>query len=855
MASFTDQIPQFNPYIQQLPVEAMVAVGMEKQKRYDEGIQKIQSEIDKVAGMDIYRDVDRSYLQSKLNELGNNLKTVAAGDYSNFQLVNSVSGMANQIGKDPIVENAVKSTAWYRKQAAEMEKAIAEGKSSVQNQWEFGQKVNNWLTSDKAGELFSDRYTPYIDVNKKWLDALKSINPNLKEQDIPYELDPVTGQPDYNKIAAAMQRVSTEKVSASQIENVLRATLTPDDLNQLSINGRYQFREYTPENLVTYTNNKYESQLKTIDSRIELLKGIANTSSSDPNEKDLALKTIQDLEARKDKIRMDRDEEIDYVRTNPEEAKATIYKNSAIAQFADSFSWEKSKINALENPVLKAKHWEQEFALNQSKFNLNKAEFSWKQFKDRHDMALADAEYKLKFEKQQIELFGAGTSFTTYGGQSTNVKDPVTAMKSDAIDKEQAANNTINRMVKAVPNTTAALWETKIAQYQNGNINAIPVDWRDDVDALLANRRDAARLNKAIQQAETNATNSPEILAEKKKLEQDLRTLPTLKIGNVTFSQKEIVDYLNKEKYQANVSGTGGGAPGKVSVDLSKLTSKERILYNWRQTGSSTSPDGQVISSTLRKYNDVVNKNRNIVNKINERVYNELLDKTGAYIPMISDIVVTDKDGAMSRDRYENIAMSSLLKFDSDIAGVSGGAERLSKNEVKEAREWLAGKDKKNIQFKRLVQGDTTYLVLVKGSEEKFIPLTPEEASQIATSPNEPSYIQKQVTIAQHLGGGNTNVTGTPAGSMFQRNNFSNLRTLSATADLQWNQSNRSKNYININLKLPSGYKNLQLDNNPMDVRQAIQFINTATDEDLMELYLKDPRVPESWKEEIRKLK
>jgi hypothetical protein len=32
MASFTDIIPQFNPYVQQLPVEAMVQVGVAKQK-------------------------------------------------------------------------------------------------------------------------------------------------------------------------------------------------------------------------------------------------------------------------------------------------------------------------------------------------------------------------------------------------------------------------------------------------------------------------------------------------------------------------------------------------------------------------------------------------------------------------------------------------------------------------------------------------------------------------------------------------------------------------------------------------------------------------------------------------------
>jgi hypothetical protein len=82
MASFTDIIPQFNPYVQQLPVEAMVQVGMEKQKRYDEGIQKIQSQIDTVAGLDISKPLHKMYLQSKLNELGNNLKTVAAGDFS-----------------------------------------------------------------------------------------------------------------------------------------------------------------------------------------------------------------------------------------------------------------------------------------------------------------------------------------------------------------------------------------------------------------------------------------------------------------------------------------------------------------------------------------------------------------------------------------------------------------------------------------------------------------------------------------------------------------------------------------------------------------------------------------------------
>ena len=40
MASWTDKIPEFNPYVQQLPVEEMLKVGMYKQGKYDEGIKK-----------------------------------------------------------------------------------------------------------------------------------------------------------------------------------------------------------------------------------------------------------------------------------------------------------------------------------------------------------------------------------------------------------------------------------------------------------------------------------------------------------------------------------------------------------------------------------------------------------------------------------------------------------------------------------------------------------------------------------------------------------------------------------------------------------------------------------------------
>jgi hypothetical protein len=177
MASFTDQILQSRPYVQQLPLEAMAQVGMYKQQKYEEGVQKIQSYIDNVAGMDIIHDSDKEYLQSKLNELGGKLKTVAAGDFSNFQLVNSVGGMATQIAKDPTVKNAVNSTAWYRKQTERIQKDIDDGKSSPDNIYKFQKQADQWLNTKKAGQKFSADYTPHLMLYCQMVTLLiKSIN-------------------------------------------------------------------------------------------------------------------------------------------------------------------------------------------------------------------------------------------------------------------------------------------------------------------------------------------------------------------------------------------------------------------------------------------------------------------------------------------------------------------------------------------------------------------------------------------------------------------------------------------------------------------------------------------------------
>lgn len=200
MASFTDQIPQFNPYIQQLPVDAMVKVGMEKQQRYDMGLQKIQSQIEQVAGLDVLRSVEKDYLNSKLNELGSNLKSFAASDFSNFQLVNSVGGMVNQLSKDPFVLAGVKSAALDRKNSEEIEKDKEKGLLTEQAQYFYQRQrdafLNNPNLSDESGKplTFNGRYIKSFDIDKAMQEAIKSVGDSKWSAENVFVTDPVTGK-------------------------------------------------------------------------------------------------------------------------------------------------------------------------------------------------------------------------------------------------------------------------------------------------------------------------------------------------------------------------------------------------------------------------------------------------------------------------------------------------------------------------------------------------------------------------------------------------------------------------------------------------------------------------------------
>lgn len=336
MASFTDQpLKPFTPYVDQLPVQAMVEVGRIKQNQYDQGIQRIQAQIDNVAGMDVVRDVDKQYLQSKLNELGGNLRKVAAGDFSNYQLQNSVGGMINKIGKDPNILTAVSSTARYKKGLSDMETAKKEGKSSPSNEWDFSTQAAQWLSSSNPGESFNGAYSPYTNYKKNALDAIKALT---KDESITDDAFTIDGKGNL-VIQDANVRRKFAGISPEKIQQALMATLSPADFKQMEVDGRYNYSNVDPKRFINDINTSYTDKISFYNEQKKVLENAKSSTTSN-----IERTKLNDQIASLDKVIGSISREYKGMadlasQGNIEAVKAQLHTNNFIDNFSKAFSY------------------------------------------------------------------------------------------------------------------------------------------------------------------------------------------------------------------------------------------------------------------------------------------------------------------------------------------------------------------------------------------------------------------------------------------------------------------------------------------------------------------------------------
>jgi len=591
MAGYKDNLQyltNFNPYIQQLPVEAMVSVGMQKQQMYNEGIQKIQTNLDNIAGLDVIRNIDKKYLQSKLNEVGNNLKFVAAGDFSDFQLVNSTSGMVNQIAKDRHVVNAVSNSARYRKEASLMEEARKKGESSPSNEYVFHKDAAQWLQSDDLKADMTAKYDKYTNWKKNALEVIKGLTGDETITDNAFTTDSKGNL----VLADANVRTKLAGVTPEQIQQALNVGLTPSDFKQMQIDGRYSYANVDPETFMSSVTESYGNNTSAMLQKRDVLSNALSSTTSVP-EKEKLNQQIASIDKYVNSMKSEyEDVSNSFASGDIEAAKAKLYTSKQMNGFASAFSHTETSITYEGGTPQDMEKWRQDKAQDWKKFVTNLSQ------DERHfqiNTKLAEARLALDAENtslkkeenrlKKVELEGyGGTPFTV---DQKDVPEVTLAKKTAEVQQNARNIKTADAQFIAQEGKDQAWLDQQRSAWL-----AKP----SSVDPKVAyhfNKIEAARRQNESDMVMLTNINKQAVAQVgdiTKHIPADIKTVvATYPTGKMSLSPKELIDFNNKinkyAKYYSAASTTRipMGTSNPKSFDDAKakqeLSPKEYYLY------------------------------------------------------------------------------------------------------------------------------------------------------------------------------------------------------------------------------------------------------------------------------------
>jgi hypothetical protein len=786
MASFTDNIPQFNPYVQQLPVEAMVAVGMEKQRRYDEGYQKIQASIDAIAGLEVASDVDKAYLQSKLNQLGNDLTTVAAGDFSNYQLVNSVDGMAKQLVYDPNIQNALSSTAKLKKEQARKEKAIQDGKSSPENEWMFNNQVNGYLSSTKPGESFNGQYVEYRDVDKK----LRDLVSKLKESDIsidnPWIRDSLGRDIYFNpdgtksfdgskggerKYDYTMITTKVKGIGAEKILNNFYTSLDEGDKRQLNITAQYHYKDATPitfqnDIIKTYNEKKKVYSDAIVDATVKLATGdytpeqkIALQNQIN-QAKELVYEGGFDKQMNEDLLTVDTEAEADSY-------KYKIYTQKYLTNLAKDLSNETKSIEYKSNPGRAAILDQKKFEFDVAKERQREREWQAKHIldlkKDKREEDEADRKKKEDVELQPIvKTEKIATDFTKYD---------IFDLEKDVELANQDLTKITNKLALLLSPNAKTPQERKDAV---ASANKLYEQYRLNPHTITDNRQrqlleqidnlDNAKFTLTSKLDAANRAGAP----YREKTERVINQQAGVKIGSKSFSAKELYDFERSTgKYVTSYNvRSGGGFETRYQMTDDVLNQYKGTkyypialaLYN-SFNKKSLSADESVIVNQIRKINSATQRDVAELTRKQQQAESKTIYDLSPEFQQMNIQLNTDNKRDMK-------VVEQIIGLKTKDYNDYGALDSKNPNDFDpETIEKMRGEGKKpGYTYVKKKDGSAT-LVLTSGEDVQKIPLTATEFRNWATDYSYINPMSDVISSVQSSSNKTTNKANRPAGS------------------------------------------------------------------------------------------
>lgn len=375
MASFTDEIPQFNGYVQQQPVEAMVAVGVQREQQFQEGIQKVQSYYDNLLALPIAKQETQDYVKMKVGELNNSVKNGVSGDFSDQRLINQIGGLAKGIASDPIIQNGVRSTAAVQAGFAAIEQSKKDKNYAPQNDQYFQTLVNQWQHDGDLQSTFSEQFTPHTDYMDRFQKALDKAHPGegLNARDV-YVTDE---QGNFVRDVAGKLQVNPtlrSGIDANRIASLWQSVASqPDVQQQLNIDGWSRYRGVSASTLwqsqKASTNNFISGAEKAIQ---DLQNKIATDKTINVADATRSINAYKEqIQAQKNRF----DGMSELIQKNPAAAKASLVEGETLSSLVGAYSYQEMK----KSPLWETNMESIKYELDVTKFQLEEEKF--KQYK------------------------------------------------------------------------------------------------------------------------------------------------------------------------------------------------------------------------------------------------------------------------------------------------------------------------------------------------------------------------------------------------------------------------------------------------------------------------------------------
>lgn len=762
MATFSSidkQQDTFNPYVELTPIDAMTKVGMIKQDQFNEGIKKVQGVYDTIAGLDLAKDADKQYVQTKLSDLTDNIKNNLSGDFADSRVTNQIAGAASLIYKDPNVQTAVSSTASLRNEQAIIAQAQKDGKAGQNNIDYFNNQVGDWLNDGKVGTSLNAKYHPYTNTNDVYEKAIKDAGLQSMETstDLPFFQDTQGNYTDRNGnlLPKGVKPISNDAMiqrifkgaSPEKIQSILSAVTDGNLQQQLSIDAWAKYKNYTPQALKGDLDQHYSSSYDDLNSQLSTLTSL---KSLNPNNRsyqaDLEDK-IASLKNTMQQTQTNYNNQVQQLQSSPDDFKTNLYTSKYFQQFSQAFSNQSVVDKYVNSPFIEKQQKDREYHLTLMKYYNDNSH--WKD-----DYHLKEQQLDIERIKAQAELDKANRAIKgsngllNNGGVEGGISTDITPTTADSfLQSQNVAQNQIDFTkqdfkAKYFPNEPVAQFNRDYALYESqynskdGLSTNISPDWKDHFDRIEPIKK---QFNQGAALL-TNGTNTADKIfgPQEQKAENDfLHGKSSLKIGDFTYSPKDILTSLKKFKDIDAISQAKFEGPAMIAVPdqaanaqraelYNSLSTKEKVLYkqrhdaneDFRSLGPGTDPlhpgdfmnpinhSSIVVHNILDPYESTLSDENNAVTKIarlRQTFINNYLNTNAVnYQPRWSTFN-EDKD---NKEFIRNVTSTLIGRINSDGGASTNSMGTFNKDEAIELN------SSADTKITRVKQGNTSYVVL-----------------------------------------------------------------------------------------------------------------------------------------------